>query len=58
MSRTSTTTPGPPPVVDADLKKLMRTLKLGRMLDTLPERLTLARQQSLPPYCPTRPCRR
>lgn len=49
MSRTSTATPiQPPPVVDADLKKLMRALKLGRMLDTLPERLALAKQQSLP----------
>jgi DNA replication protein DnaC len=48
MSRTSTTTPMPPPMIDADLKKLMRTLKLGRMLDTLPERLALAKQQSLP----------
>ena len=48
MSRTSTTTPVPPPVVDADLRKLMRSLKLGRMLDTLPERLALAKQQSLP----------
>jgi DNA replication protein DnaC len=38
----------PAPVVDADLRKLMRSLKLGRMLDTLPERLALARQQSLP----------
>jgi IstB-like ATP binding protein len=26
----------------------MRSLKLGRMLDTLPERLALARQQSTP----------
>lgn len=48
MSRTSTTTPMPPPMIDADLKKLMRVLKLGRMLDTLPERLALAKQQSLP----------
>lgn len=49
MSRTSTLTPMPsPPAVDADLKKLMRALKLGRMLDTLPERLALARQQSMP----------
>jgi DNA replication protein DnaC len=49
VSRTSTATPiQPPPVVDADLKKLMRALKLGRMLDTLPERLALAKQQSLP----------
>ena len=49
MSRTGTVTSiPPPPVVDADLKKLMRVLKLGRMLDTLPERLALAKQQSLP----------
>jgi DNA replication protein DnaC len=49
MSRTSTVTPMlVPPAVDADLKKLMRSLKLGRMLDTLPERLALARQQSMP----------
>lgn len=51
MTRTATTRTSPPPlapVVDADLKKLMRALKLGRMLDTLPERLALARQQSLP----------
>ena len=34
--------------MDADLKKLMRSLKLGRMLDTLPERLALAKQQSMP----------
>ena len=33
--------------ISADLKKVMRQLKLGRMLDTLPERLTLARQQHL-----------
>lgn len=31
--------------ISPDLKKVMRQLKLGRMLDTLPERLTLARQQ-------------
>jgi DNA replication protein DnaC len=49
MSRTSTLTPmTAPPAVDADLKKLMRSLKIGRMLDTLPERLALARQQSMP----------
>ena len=48
MSRTSAATPMPPPVIDADLKKLMRALKLGRMLDTLPERLALAKQQALP----------
>jgi DNA replication protein DnaC len=33
--------------ISADLKRVMRQLKLGRMLDTLPERLTLARQQHL-----------
>ena len=33
--------------VSADLKKVMRQLKLGRMLDTLPERLILARQRQL-----------
>jgi DNA replication protein DnaC len=49
MSRTSAVTPlPPPPVIDADLRKLMRLLKLGRMLDTLPERMVLAKQQSLP----------
>ena len=49
MSRAGTVTPIPPPaVLDADLKKLMRALKLGRMLDSLPERLALAKQQSLP----------
>ena len=48
MSRTSTVTPMfVPPAVDADLKKLMRSLKLGRMLDTLPERLALARANGL-----------
>ena len=46
MTRTSP--PTPTPVIDADLKKLMRSLKLGRMLDTLPERLALAKAQSLP----------
>jgi DNA replication protein DnaC len=34
--------------VSADLKQVLRTLKLGKMLDTLPERLTLARQRSMP----------
>jgi hypothetical protein len=32
----------------AELKDLMRRLKLGRLLDTLPERLALARTQHLP----------
>jgi DNA replication protein DnaC len=48
VSRTGTATLLPPPSIDADLKKLMRTLKLGRMLDTLPERIALAKQQSMP----------
>ncbi|VBA62339.1 hypothetical protein [Mycobacterium attenuatum] len=33
--------------ISADLKRVMRQLKLGPMLDTLPERLVLARQQHL-----------
>lgn len=38
----------PAPGIDAELRALLRRLKLGRMLDTLPERLALARAQSLP----------
>jgi DNA replication protein DnaC len=34
--------------VSGELKDLMRRLKLGRLLDTLPERLALARTQRLP----------
>lgn len=34
--------------VSADLKALMRRLKLGQLLDTLPERLALARTNRLP----------
>jgi DNA replication protein DnaC len=34
--------------VSVDLKALLRALKLGKLLDTLPERITLARQQHLP----------
>jgi DNA replication protein DnaC len=33
--------------ISPDLKQVLRALKLGRLLDTLPERLTLARQQHL-----------
>jgi len=40
--------PVPAPSVDADLKMLLRKVKLGRLLDTLPERLALARTESLP----------
>ena len=39
---------GPAPGVDAELKALLRKVKLGRCLDTLPERLALARTESLP----------
>lgn len=35
-------------IISADLKVVLRRLKLSRMLDTLPERLTLARTQQLP----------
>lgn len=37
----------PSPSVPAELKTLMRRLKLGRLIDTLPERLALARQHDL-----------
>jgi DNA replication protein DnaC len=40
--------PGPADPVSAELRQILRSLKLGRMLDTLPERLTLARQQQIP----------
>jgi DNA replication protein DnaC len=36
-----------PPVVSGELKALLRKLKLGRSLDTLPERLALAKTRSL-----------
>jgi hypothetical protein len=35
-------------VISPDLTTVLRRLKLSRMLDTLPERLTLARQQKMP----------
>jgi DNA replication protein DnaC len=34
--------------ISPDLKTVLRRLKLGRMMDTLPERLALARQQKMP----------
>lgn len=34
--------------INSDLQSVLRRLKLGRLLDTLPERLTLARQQKIP----------
>lgn len=35
-------------VISQDLKTVLRRLKLSRMLDTLPERLTMARAQQMP----------
>jgi len=35
-------------MISGDLKTVLKRLKLSRMLDTLPERLALARQQSMP----------
>jgi DNA replication protein DnaC len=40
-------TPALPDPVSPELKQVLRALKLGKLLDTLPERLTLARQQHL-----------
>jgi len=37
----------PTPSVSPELKSLMKSLKLGRLLDTLPERLSLARSHEL-----------
>jgi len=34
--------------MDPDLKTLLRRVKLGKLIDTLPERLSLARQQKMP----------
>jgi hypothetical protein len=34
--------------ISPDLKRHLRTLKLGQLMATLPERLTLARQNNLP----------
>jgi DNA replication protein DnaC len=38
----------PTDAISADLKTVLRHLKLSRMLDTLPERLVVARQQNMP----------
>ena len=35
-------------IIEPELKTLLRRLKLSRLLDTLPERLAMARQQKLP----------
>jgi DNA replication protein DnaC len=37
-----------PETISADLRAVLRRLKLSRILDTLPERLALARQQQMP----------
>src|SRR5437762_10607016 len=37
-----------PDAISPDLKTVLKRLRLGRMIDTLPERLVLARQQKLP----------
>ena len=35
------------PLASGDLRTVMKRLKLGRLLDTLPERLALAKQQKM-----------
>ena len=55
MTNTGTTTkrtptPVKPIEVFPELKVLMRRLKLGQLLDTLPERLALAQTNHLPPH--------
>jgi DNA replication protein DnaC len=47
-NRTARNTAPKPIEVTAELKTLLRRLKLGRLLDTLPERLALARSEHLP----------
>ena len=37
-----------PDPVSSDLKTMLKRLRLGRMIDTLPERLVLARAQKMP----------
>jgi DNA replication protein DnaC len=37
----------PPPTISAELKTVLRHVKLGRCLDTLPERLALAKNRNL-----------
>jgi DNA replication protein DnaC len=46
--RTARTAAAKPIEVSAELKTLLRRLKLGKLLDTLPERLALARAEHLP----------
>jgi DNA replication protein DnaC len=38
----------PTPVVTAELRSLLKRLRLGQMIDTLPERLVTARESSMP----------
>jgi hypothetical protein len=45
---TARATTAKPIEVSTELKALLRRLKLGRLLDTLPERLALARAEHLP----------
>src|SRR5229473_2579616 len=47
-SATTTTAARSPDTISTDLRAALRRLKLSRMLDTLPERITLARQQKMP----------
>lgn len=47
ISTTTATTSGPVDPIGADLMKTLRVLKLGGLKDTLPERLTLARQRKM-----------
>jgi DNA replication protein DnaC len=42
------TPPALPDPLSTDLKALLRALKLGKLIDTLPDRLALARSQQLP----------
>jgi DNA replication protein DnaC len=48
MARTARAITAPNDSISPELKQILRTLKLGKMLDTLPERLALARTQQLP----------
>ena len=38
---------GPAPIISPELKSVLRGVKLGRCLDTLPERLALAKQRGM-----------
>jgi hypothetical protein len=47
-TRSTSTTPTRRVEVSGEVRALIRRLELGRLLDTLPQRLTLARTQHLP----------